>query len=355
MWAHFPFVTGSRVSEAIWTVSQVLRTGYIGVDLFFVLSGFLITRILLDERRRTGDIALPAFFAKRALRILPIYYLSIAVVAAAFTVPPGDLLSLATHTFNYYKPFHPAPMALEHTWSLAVEEQFYLLWPFAVLAIPLRLGKVITSLWLPLVSVAAALVLAALFDSVLSASMIYMFGITRMMSLSLGASIAYGEQAGDPAGGWRAALAILTGVAVLAVDQAGRMLQLVPVGGYYWSVALVGYAMLGFGAIALLVHPSSGAGAFARAVAAAARLLSSPALRYVGRISYGLYLYHYPVLFLLQIAPYQTATTGTSAPRLLAAVGLTFLCAHLSYYYFERPLLRLRDKPRAVGNAVQEG
>jgi peptidoglycan/LPS O-acetylase OafA/YrhL len=348
MWAHFPFVAGSPVSQGIWKVSQVLRTGYIGVDLFFVLSGFLITRILLEERGRTGGISLRSFFAKRALRILPIYYLGIAIYAAVFAWSSGDLLSLATHTFNYYKPFHPEPMALEHTWSLSVEEQFYLVWPFALLAIPARLGKVTTSLLIPLVSVLAALFIAATFESALSATMIYMFSITRMMSLSLGASIAYGEQEGDQPGGWQAGLVILIGVAVLAVDQAGRYLQIVPAGGYYWSVALVGYAMMGFGTVSLLVAPAG------RMVTAVNAALSWAPLRYVGRISYGLYLYHYLVLFLLNIAPYQTEKSGASASRLLAAVVLTFVCAHLSYRYFERPLMRLRDRPRLLQDAVQQ-
>lgn len=340
MWAHFPFVAGSAVSEAIWRISQALRTGYIGVDLFFVLSGFLITRILLDERLTNGGISFKTFYVNRALRIFPIYYLCIAVYAAAFAPREGDLSSLVTYTVNFYKPFHPDPAALEHTWSLSVEEQFYLVWPFVVAAIPVRWGKIVTGVVIPVVSFLTALVIAESFDAPAAASVIYMSVFTRMMSLSLGACLAFYEADGDVPDGRRAMITIGAGAGVLVCDNVGRALHVIPPGGLYWSGALVGYALLGFGAIMLLVNAAHPAVAPVRA------FLSLAPLRYVGRISYGLYLYHYPILFLFALAPYQVDHLGTDPARLAASLLATFATAHLSYRYIESPLLRLKRRPR---------
>ena len=170
LWAHFPFVTGSFVSEAFWKISQALRTGYIGVDLFFVMSGFLITRILLNERLSNGTISFRRFYINRALRIFPIYYICIAIYALLYARHDGDLLSLVTYTFNVYKPLYPDPVALEHTWSLSVEEQFYLAWPFVMAAIPLRMGKAITGIVIPAISFAAALLVAECVESSVAAN-----------------------------------------------------------------------------------------------------------------------------------------------------------------------------------------
>ena len=109
----------------------------LGVRVFFVISGFLITGLLLAEVQKTGTISLPHFYLRRTLRIFPAYYvmlLCIAVAAAigALELKPGDLLHAVTYTTNYHAD---RAWSLGHTWSLAVEEQFYLIWPAAMLAL----------------------------------------------------------------------------------------------------------------------------------------------------------------------------------------------------------------------------
>lgn len=340
IWSHFPFVAGSTLSETIAKISSVLRTGYIGVDLFFVLSGFLITRILLAERRAMGGISFRAFYFNRFLRIFPIYYLCVAIYAFVFARGDGDLLSLLTYTFNFYKPFHPEPAALEHTWSLSVEEQFYLIWPFLISAIPLRWGRIVTGAIIPLISLMAALIIAGWFESTLAGSIIYMSVVTRMMSLSLGAFLAFREMNGDKADGLRATLPLGSGIFVLAADNIGRAVHLVPAGGFYWSGALAGYALLSFGTIMLLLDADNRVVAWGRA------FLSLGPLRYIGRISYGLYLYHMLVLFLMGLAQYQVEKTGTTFTRAMTALFVTFAVAGLSYRYLESPLLRLKRRQR---------
>lgn len=111
----------------------------VGVTVFFVLSGYLITRLLLAEHRRTNGIDIPRFYFRRACRIFPAYYLFLALSWALLThtttpMSPGGALATATYTANYYVMSHPQELGgLIHTWSLSVEEQFYLLWPAALL------------------------------------------------------------------------------------------------------------------------------------------------------------------------------------------------------------------------------
>jgi len=123
-------------------VGNILPLGELGVRVFFVISGFLITNLLLEEWSRRGDINLARFYFRRTFRILPPYYVLIAAVAVGaalrlIQIAPGDLMHAITYTSNY----HPQrSWWIGHTWSLAVEEQFYLLWPAVLLLAGRRAG-----------------------------------------------------------------------------------------------------------------------------------------------------------------------------------------------------------------------
>lgn len=338
LWVHFPYIQESSISKAFWMVGQATRAGYIGVDLFFVLSGFLITRILLHERQGTGGISFRMFYAKRALRIFPIYYLCVAVYAVSFAGDRSSLLSLLTYTFNFYHPLHLTPNALEHTWSLAVEEQFYLVWPLLVAWLPLARGRMITGLVIPAVSMLIALLLAINLDGTVAAEFIYVSSPTRMMSLSLGASLAYREFAADAPVGWRSFLEIGAGFALLVADNAARTLGLIPAGGFYWCIAIVGNAAVSLNTVSLLIHSRDSLTAAARA------FLTLGPLRYIGRISYGLYLYHYLILFLLDVPPYKAVGSGATAGVVLVALAITIAAAAVSFRFLEAPLLSLKGR-----------
>ncbi|MGO9132776.1 MAG: acyltransferase family protein [Methylovirgula sp.] len=341
--SHFPYIAGSHLSKDVWQIVQIGRTGYIGVDLFFVLSGFLITRLLLRERVETGSISLTAFYTRRMLRIFPIYYLCVFVTALAFPPDHGATLSLAAYVFNYYHPLHPAPYPMEHAWSLAVEEQFYLLWPTILVIIPLAWGRRVTGILIPAVALAAAITLSAILKPDLAAAFIYSGLPTRMLSLSLGAYIAFREADHAPLQSYAYSGLVTAGLLALGLDGLGRALGLIPSGGWYWCVALAGFALIGYGALAYL--------AFQPAVWVK-RLLSWPPLAYIGRISYGIYLYHLIILFAFRINPARADGVGAPVWKIAAALALTLVVSALSHAFIERPFLELKARfarrPRAA-------
>jgi peptidoglycan/LPS O-acetylase OafA/YrhL len=327
----------------LWFRTHGLDGGTLGVDLFFVLSGFLITTLLLDERRMTGTISRPNFYMRRALRLLPA--LLIALVGAGVVVrivgtngvkqmPFGQsalaALFFAGNFFQYKLG------TLGHTWSLGVEEQYYLLWPF-VLAYAIR-KKV------PAKKIAVGLLIAIAFVSA-SRSFVY----HRYTSASTVWRFVHP---------WSQSDAILIGslFAVWWATDAGRIRELVRSRELGWAALICGVAIGIRSALAnaatfdlLLLANICCAVIIVHAVAAPSgpigRLLRVRPLPEIGRISYGLYLYHWPVFLLLQ------HERPVTVPSAIAAWAWSFVAAIVSYYLIERPILGLKSRfsgPRRV-------
>ena len=310
-----------------------LRAAWIGVDLFFVLSGFLITSLLLEEAARTGAIALRGFYTRRARRILPaLALLTLLVAAVSLTAHqlqdrwPLWQQAAATWTFaaNAVVWLGGAPLgAFTATWSLACEEQFYLLWPL-VLRGALRRGRGPRRLLVRLLT--AAIVLAAAGWAVSASGAapsadVFFNPLERGAELLLGCALAVA---------WRHRLLprVLdrrsTLVAVLALAVLGVLAWLAPLGtqGTYLAAAVCSALVLhGL----LDEHPGALAAAF-----------SLRPLRYTGTVSYGLYLYNDAVSRLLH---HNMPGRGwpVIAPLLLAG---SFACAAVSYRYVEVRFLR---------------
>lgn len=315
--------------------------GFVGVDVFFVLSGFLITGLLLRELERTGTVDLMAFYARRARRILPAsaVVLVVTLVASAVVLSPldvprvaGDGVAVALSAGNIrfalesadYFAADQTPSPLLHYWSLGVEEQFYLLWP-TLLLLGVRVGR---RVWGTRAVLALTLILsylAALWLTSTDQPWAFYSLPTRAWQLSLGGLIAAGAVSLERVGkrplewlGWLG-LAAIVAAAVLIDPRA------TPYPGLVALVPTLGTAAV----IASGVLPG---------VLAAA--LAHPWLRFLGKISFSLYLVHWPLLIL----PLANQPLGYKLP-LLERLGLVVACvvvAWASYRFVEQPFHRGR-------------
>lgn len=320
-----------------------LRGGYLGVDLFFVLSGYLITSLLLVEQRDRGRVRLARFYERRARRLLPAMVLALLFVAvyAAVWAHPSELPrirwdGLATFFYvanwrdivakqNYWDIFR-APSALQHTWSLSIEEQFYALWPLIVLGTLTvrRSARAVLVVALGIGSTCAALtVYGALRHG--DQRLFYYGTPSRAPALLMGAALAAVVQTRGTlrSRGGRVALevAAIASAGYLAFEwarQGGDGLDL-----YRGPLLLCGLAATVV--IASAAHPERGL---------LARVLAFPPLVGAGLISYGLYLYHWPMYLILT-----RARTGLSGwPLFGTRAAASTAIAIASYVLVEQPI-----------------
>jgi peptidoglycan/LPS O-acetylase OafA/YrhL len=333
MWGHVPLgVPG--YPEWLAVGRGVMSPGEFGVEIFFVLSGFLITRILLAERRRQQPVRW--FLLRRLLRIFPIYYLLIAVMAF---VQPGPALWWCTaYLGNVYVMTHENASLLPHTWSLCVEEHFYLLWPIAVAFLPVRWPlRLMAGVVMPCGIVGAFLVCHWV-EPALSDKIVRFGSPFRFFGLGAGCLLAF----------WEPTLRARLGRALLLG------LGLVVTGVLLWPVFWVLFApeVFGFGlpmrqspTLGLLYSSALSAGIVLTVLSGsfAGSALVRPMAwwlpRSIGRISYGLYLYHWPIYWLVFAG-------GLTPQNVALAIGLTFAVATVSYWLIERPLLKLGSRFR---------
>jgi peptidoglycan/LPS O-acetylase OafA/YrhL len=321
-----------------WFMAAV-RTGWMGVDLFFVLSGFLITGILFDTKGSKHYFG--HFYARRVLRIFPLYYASLALflVVLPRLFPSDEVLrdlkadSLWYWTYLYNVKvaaagFTPSS-ALGHFWSLAVEEQFYLIWPVVVLWLSRR--HLVGACW---VGVAGALLVRIglrlagyeVAPTVLTPA--------RMDALAIGGWIALAARGPvnlEPMARWAgpvAGVVALPLVALLALDAA---------------VTTVGYTLVALFFGAILIHVLT-----ASPTSATGKLFASPILGFFGRYSYALYVFHFPLLWFRPAFSVRRVPPvfGSHLPAYLlwlaVGVGASVATAFLSWHVVEKQFLKLK-------------
>jgi len=315
--------------------------GAMGVRLFFVLSGFLITSLLLqarDSAEAAGSrgAAIRRFYLRRALRIFPIYYL---VIVLALFFGPGDAREqipwLASYAYNFWIAVLGWWTAyFSHFWSLCVEEQFYLLWPWVVLYAPRRHLKTIAVVMIALGPLYRALAVSLAFNNIA----VYTVTFSSMDTLGMGSLLALASMGRSPTESiqksWRTR-ALPLGLAAMILLQGTLLLS----GPNLPHVVLFDTALaLTFSC--LIAAASHGMGRPGQLI------LGNRPIVYLGRISYGIYVYH---LFMPDLLRPVFALLGADvAPRGLlefaVSTAATVVVASLSWHFVERPLMRLKHR-----------
>lgn len=307
--------------------------GHVGVLWFFVLSGFLITTLLLEEKDRAGSIGIKRFYQRRALRLLPTLYLVLAVFfvlsLVVITIDAREFISAGL----YFSNMHPLVFGADaeqpfflHTWSLSLEEQFYLVWPLVIAR--LAMGRTALALAVGLIGVA--------FVSRLFISTDPGFLNLPLFSLdgfAVGAILAVAvRRRRAPDWLFSSGVLLVAGVVMVfdVVVSQSTVEELIPVR------MLISQLAVAIVILHLVSKPDS---------RVAASLRRRP-LVYVGLLSYALYLWHFPIF-----EAFTAERMGDMEPALRhgAKYLLTVLCAVATYHFLERPISKRRARLRAVG------
>jgi peptidoglycan/LPS O-acetylase OafA/YrhL len=316
--------------------------GFLGVDVFFVISGYLITSLLLAEWSQRGHIDMPAFWLRRARRLLPALFLLMAVtlifaIVALSSEVAGlrdDALAALGYATNWYLIFsHQSyfemmgrPSLFRHLWSLAVEEQFYIVWPLLLSAMLWLWRPRYVLLAVLAGAVASTVLMALLYQPDADPSRVYYGTDTRGVGLLAGAALAFVWAPGKIGGRAR--------VHPLAIDVAGlsalgvlfyTFLRLDGHQSFLYQGGFALVAVASAGVIAAVVHPRGHLG----------WVLGRQPLRWLGLRSYGVYLWHWPV-FMLTRPDLDVPFDGL--PLLALRFGVTLTIAELSYRLVETPI-----------------
>ena len=331
--------------------SEQIPGGFLGVEVFFTISGYLITALLLAEHRRHGRIDPVRFWLRRARRLLPaLFFLLSATLAFAVVVVPDEIARLRTDalaTLAYVTNWHliagdqsyfetiGRPSLFVHLWSLAIEEQFYLLWPL-VLAVLLMAGRRTGLALTVLGAIGSAVWMAVLFDPGADPSRVYYGTDTRLTGLLLGAALAFvwvpattvGEDGAAIPRHWTSRRVGRLLDLVGAVGLAGLGVFFVAADAFDPFLYRGGFALLAVVTVALIaaaVHPRARIG----------RLMDRGPMHWIGTRSYAIYLWHWPIF---NVTRPDLDTTLDPLSLLVVRFGLTAIIVELSYRFVEAPI-----------------
>jgi peptidoglycan/LPS O-acetylase OafA/YrhL len=378
---YMPGLDGLRALAVLAVIAFHLQFtwasgGLLGVGIFFTLSGFLITSLLVEQWWRRGSIKLGDFWLRRARRLLPALFVMLAIVTAWITIDDRARLAslrgadgaaagyfsnwyLIAKNQSYFARFAP-PAPLDHLWSLAVEEQFYLLWPILLILGLLMLRRFATARsggqlpdsfrrraprWFIVptaaLCLASAFEMARLYTPGVDPTRVYEGTDTRAFGLLIGAVLALA---------WPAGRTVKPGLVVRALLDAAGVVGLAVIGVLIWRVGE--YSAFGYrgGLVLLSVATTAVVATTACPGTLVGFALGWRPLRWIGARSYGIYLWHYPVIVL--------TTPANSKPDLTRAaiqVAVVVVIAALSWRFIEEPIRhgaieKLWARARAAGS-----
>jgi peptidoglycan/LPS O-acetylase OafA/YrhL len=337
--------------------------GFLGVSIFFTLSGFLITSLLLAERDSTGRISLGHFWSRRARRILPAALIALAGIALyGLTVAdahqaarlPGDGLSALAEVANWrfvlgdqsYAALFSAPSPVQHFWSLAIEEQFYVVFPLLLVGMTLWTRRSRRSLTILVASLAvgSAVLAALLFSPGHDPSRVYYGTDTRAVELLVGALLAIALTGRRRLEGPKVQIAVAIGGVLALVALIAAWVVVAQSDDFLYRGGLPLHAVLVALVIAAVLVPGP-----------VRRVLALKPLAALGLISYGVYLYHWPIF--LWLSPERTGLDG--AALFGERIALTLAIAVGSYFWIEQPIRHGRRitgwRPALIAPAVAAG
>lgn len=326
---------------------SVLPGAFVAVDVFFALSGFLITSLLLEERRRTGAVSMQRFYIRRGLRLLPALYVTIALFGGVFLVSGdatlrgyvGAVVKMLTYSSNFFIGKDGFLTAwFGQTWSLAIEEQFYIVWPIVLLGLLALLRRRPQAIAGVLLAVIVAVVAwrIVLFDRTQIWSDVYYRTDARIDQPLAGALLALVLHFGwveDKPRPWLGVAGLTTWIAVSVLASPFHA-------SYYQAVA----PLMLVASLATILGVLHGRGL-------AAIVLAWRPLRWLGRVSYTLYLVHVGVFELVRV---HLPGDGRNVLRVVLANGVALLATLVVHLAVERPALRLKDRFAPAG-APREG
>src|SRR5215212_6692604 len=348
---YMPGLDGLRAIAVLAVIAYHIDPGWVpggllGVGVFFTLSGYLITDLLLGQREATGRIHLGDFWLRRARRLLPALFLMLAVVVAWITLlnrsqlPAlrGDVVAAAAYVSNwwnivreasYFARFGPPP-PLDHLWSLAVEEQFYLIWPWLLL-LGLRFlpGRYTLALATLAGAAASAVAMAVIYEPGIDPTRVYEGTDTRAFGLLVGAALAmvWPSRRLSAERITRRGRLILDGIGVAGLVV--MVFLILRTSEYSPSLYKGGIVLLTVATtmtVATLVHPASWLGV----------AVGWLPLRWIGVRSYGIYLWHFPIIVLTAPGLQQKPTFSLQ----ILQVAATIAVAALSWRFVEEPIRR---------------
>ena len=315
-------------------INRTFEAGFMGVDIFFVLSGFLITSLLMKDRSTNQKNLFRRFYRRRALRLLPALY---ALLLADFFVSrwenfPGDIQWRTTwhailflNNWNIVNNFGEAQNDLGHLWSLGIEEQFYLIWPLTIWL--LAKLKIPSKMMIPLILFASLVVMVhrtSLWNDGTSWIILYIRTDTRLDSLLIGAMFAYAYRH------YQVPSKILNSVATLSFlglvyikyvpDKSPFIFEM----GWTIIALLAGFIILSVVEGVFFVQ----------------KVFTWRPLTIIGKVSYGLYLWHMPIFLLFG----RHVTSGSRPLRLLIGIILASAVTSLSWYFVEKPFLNIKNQ-----------